>query len=688
MITLNQIKTLLNGVTSKIPPFVKPNWNENNENSPNFIKNRTHWREEEEKLRKIIGPLTLYCGGDGYSEQQEGHPGLELGKIYVVTFDGTQYECEPRVYEDDALLIGNGTIYGDDNPGNNEPFSIDFYQESFNTYSFYLNVRGSGEHTIAIHLKEKITNFHRLEEGYLPLKLPSSYEDEVKSAIRQSGVNEQVIYRLENDNYPAALPFNSQYGEVRALWDSSSPWDGYPAGWRYFKYPKAEDIVTAIGNVYDFQVAQSSEPVDGEYYQKAGLYLWARIYDYDENYGQYYHICKVENGLTLRNNADASTLYFGTDEDLNLTITHGLSGEIIKITVDSPGNIILIDGDGVAITPNSFNSKQFGTFYLSPLRLISTYSAPLLYVRKNSTMLMSEPDKYYVQTYGAFKNYAVGELFSVSYPSNNLLFWEDYEWPNYGYMAARGKMFFWLDKKYKCQITSAKYRTTDSDTSDVMEYESPDWIMEFSGVNEVTEEDGLRYKITMNGKFFFKRTKRPGFWMKLTKFEKVLLPCVPPYSSSDEGKILSITNGTPNWKEAGPQTAQEGEYELIASFTDKTEIQPLDYTFSSGLSALYIYIVNRSSGSVKIGTQFSCGNNSYSSSTTLSTNFSTTLEVFFERGALDYNSLGSSSRTKAFNLATKTITKLKIGLYDGMNLDTITPIPAGVEIKIYGVYKQ
>lgn len=42
MLTIEQIKTLINGLKQIIPPFIKPNWGVNDPKSPDFIEGRTH----------------------------------------------------------------------------------------------------------------------------------------------------------------------------------------------------------------------------------------------------------------------------------------------------------------------------------------------------------------------------------------------------------------------------------------------------------------------------------------------------------------------------------------------------------------------------------------------------------------------------------------------------------------------
>lgn len=53
MVTLEQIKTLINGVRQIIPPWIKPSWNENDKKSPNYIEGRTHYTDANGNVRAL-----------------------------------------------------------------------------------------------------------------------------------------------------------------------------------------------------------------------------------------------------------------------------------------------------------------------------------------------------------------------------------------------------------------------------------------------------------------------------------------------------------------------------------------------------------------------------------------------------------------------------------------------------------
>lgn len=113
-----------------VPPFgAQPDWEQNDPNAPDFVKNRTHYAETveatvlekttftelEEELDEDSG-ATRYYYAEFYRELT-----LVDGKTYFVTFNGVRYEC---VYDSDSEVLGNLSIWGEgDDTG--EPFVID-----------------------------------------------------------------------------------------------------------------------------------------------------------------------------------------------------------------------------------------------------------------------------------------------------------------------------------------------------------------------------------------------------------------------------------------------------------------------------------------------------------------------------------------------------------------------------------
>lgn len=437
MITLEQIKTLLNGLTQKIPPFVKPDWNENDASSPHYIKNRPFYKKD--------------------------------GKVAK-----------------------------------------------------------------------------RISAEFLPSKLPSQFVGDVKKQAKETTSNFKVVtqqfYPFQNDDCDVLPLFNNQYGEVRALWNPMKPWDGYPASnWSYFEFPSSEEIVVAPGNVYEPSSAYNHRG-------NPGLYLWCYIYHWENDVGYCHHICQIKNRLTYRGGADGTAVFFGTASELELVITHGVTGEVINAKAPSPGNLVRIDKNGVAVYSGDINTTigPFGTIQFCPLRLTSTYAFPLLYVRKDPHFVLPELYPFYLNVRGKYLEYEIGTIFGANCDSNLRLFNRD-DNPNYVFMANAGKLYFMLDNKYKVKVTQCARNYSNDDTKTVNGNDSVYWWLKFEGTTDLFEEDGMRYSVTVKGSCWSYYTPSPCFWMKLTEFTKVLLPSTPSYTSEDEGKVLKIVNGVPTW---------------------------------------------------------------------------------------------------------------------------------------------
>lgn len=146
----------------EVPEQVQADWNQNNESAVDFVKNRTHY--EEVAFTELIPETTVTIEGDYGSAEFQIDQQLVEGETYFVTLNGTNYECVARyvIDDDNYVLIGNGTIFGDGNEGNGEPFSCDSYESGI----IYLNAATAGEYTFSI--THSTTVVHKIDEKYIP----------------------------------------------------------------------------------------------------------------------------------------------------------------------------------------------------------------------------------------------------------------------------------------------------------------------------------------------------------------------------------------------------------------------------------------------------------------------------------------------------------------------------------------
>lgn len=141
-------------------------WNENNPEADNYVKNRTHWEEESEVTileKQTINGFTLmqepiYCVENAFSITPI------IGKTYTVNWDGVDYKTTMKTIQmDDDFELG---YMGNENyvsmvSGGDIPFAI-----VFGDGVFVVTESTAESHVISISTTETI--IHPLDKKYLP----------------------------------------------------------------------------------------------------------------------------------------------------------------------------------------------------------------------------------------------------------------------------------------------------------------------------------------------------------------------------------------------------------------------------------------------------------------------------------------------------------------------------------------
>lgn len=139
-----------------------PDWNQNDETAPDYIKNRPFY-EINDSVETVLFPETTVII-DAEFIQLESIQQLQAGQTYTVIFNGVTYECVAREWPaEGAVLIGNGTIYGDHNPANGEPFCFDSYESG----EIYLNTATPGDYTFSISSVATEKTIHHIDPKYI-----------------------------------------------------------------------------------------------------------------------------------------------------------------------------------------------------------------------------------------------------------------------------------------------------------------------------------------------------------------------------------------------------------------------------------------------------------------------------------------------------------------------------------------
>jgi hypothetical protein len=147
-----------------VPPFGAggggADWNQNDPNAPDYVKNRTHYGEV--KYGTIVRKQVVYAFGK--LKAVRGTP-IE-GKTYIVTLNEAQYECVAWWNDNGkSVMLGNGALAEAEGMGEDVPFAINF--SSVERVFFYTNDSDDeDEYTITIEGESEA--IHKIDEKYLP----------------------------------------------------------------------------------------------------------------------------------------------------------------------------------------------------------------------------------------------------------------------------------------------------------------------------------------------------------------------------------------------------------------------------------------------------------------------------------------------------------------------------------------
>ena len=154
-----------------INDIVQSDWNQNDPEALDYVKNRTHWSESTFTTLIEEQSVTTVANDEFAFAQISSPLYLTLDKTYEVVFNGITYECVASYAVDwNTIFIGNSSILGSTG-GNGEPFCIDVY----NNGQAYLNTVDAGTYTISI--SSNIEEIHKIDGKYLDLNIVSGYSE-------------------------------------------------------------------------------------------------------------------------------------------------------------------------------------------------------------------------------------------------------------------------------------------------------------------------------------------------------------------------------------------------------------------------------------------------------------------------------------------------------------------------------
>ena len=159
----------------------KADWNQNDANATDYVKNRTHWVEQE---TEVIVPATTdrMYSYDILSGAWGGY--ADFDATYIVTLDGTSYQCTPWKNTWDEFCLGDSRLTttwndsGEEVVDTTHPEEVPFYIGSYLnddgswganvTEEWYFTYPDSETHTIEIAMFTDNLSYHPLDERFIP----------------------------------------------------------------------------------------------------------------------------------------------------------------------------------------------------------------------------------------------------------------------------------------------------------------------------------------------------------------------------------------------------------------------------------------------------------------------------------------------------------------------------------------
>ena len=222
---LEFIKTCLNGLLSRIEEEIAdlphPDWNQNDDTQPDYVKNRPFYTGDPMETVYIKEHTVMFSdAGDGlYVGMLQSAFKATVGETYKISWDGTVYECV-CVNFNGGLVIGNASILGAGSD-TDEPFVIVVVNDEG---ILSITADTSASHTFSI--SKTVVPVVKIDEKYLP--------DTVLS------------FKPASKSY---LTFSSPNSFTLAVNDTTKHWDGTLEYFASDRTWTAWDGITALSAV-------------------------------------------------------------------------------------------------------------------------------------------------------------------------------------------------------------------------------------------------------------------------------------------------------------------------------------------------------------------------------------------------------------------------------------------------------
>lgn len=309
---------------------VQPDWNQNDETQPDFVKNRPFYTGNTVETVLVEESTTAFSDeGGAYGGEVTSTFSATVGNTYMVYWDGTVYESVCADYRAGLTAIGNLSIVGA-GADTGEPFIIVPNGSSIYIYT----ADTSASHTFSI-------------SGFVPevVKIPDKY---ISDTFRNVVISGNPLDWSEDDWAKYYGLFKSgKLLMINGIGNSNSK--GYVLSMYYMSGTGNMSVIDSTGGLYKLGINQGSE--ENKFYWAPIIYLGDFYFSYIQTGSdtnpvnrEKYERLEVSNGLTFttkKANQEAVSQKVVLEGDKKIILSSSTSGSTKKfrITVDDSGTI-------------------------------------------------------------------------------------------------------------------------------------------------------------------------------------------------------------------------------------------------------------------------------------------------------------------------------------------------------------
>lgn len=219
---------------------VQANWSQNDSTQADYIKNKPFG--EYESSKELL-PITTFSDFylqqtvNMYMQQREATYTLTIGETYIVSWDGTEYECVAQ--DGSAMDGGDGSIL----LSNESTFAIVMTDDNYEVYFALTDTEAGGSHTVGV--SQKGTLVEKIDKKFMPIPYFGEGEEVLTEIISVS--DSTFAYSEEYGGYVAyGTPTQEQLSLWASDWSTANViWDGA----EYTCEPRNIEGLKCIGNI-------------------------------------------------------------------------------------------------------------------------------------------------------------------------------------------------------------------------------------------------------------------------------------------------------------------------------------------------------------------------------------------------------------------------------------------------------